>query len=462
MSPLDTKKTYWLRITSLGMGLLTSIMSTSILSVLTPEVLNGFNISMETWQIRHIIFFSIFSCLLIFFGKLADNRDPKRLLLLSMCTFSMTSVGSWLSVLSGNWWLFLLFQGLQAAADAAMVPATMRLIRCSFPEERMGWAFGCFGSVLAAGSIIGPGIGSLFQGISSWSNVFLLLATSSVLSLICVNRLFTRNPEIPTYTARDTMPRDLLSGILLALTIGAMQFIGHAEIWRWGVLGLIVFLCGFIVNERMQNCQETYIPWEFFKRSDFATSAFRTFMAGIVSNTCILILPAALRLVYHVDPKVIAAALACEGGVAMLAGGFAGHFADKHIIKSILVGNILVFICILLFSDVFLPPSGYLTLAFYTIVGFAGTLTSAAQSKMVILALSKNESGHGMGFYHSLTFISGAFSSGLIGSLFVDEHANMTRDTWTTVLVICAGFILLNIASLTINLRNRRYLSRVR
>jgi hypothetical protein len=115
-----------------------------------------------------------------------------------------------------------------------------------------------------------------------------------------------------------------------------------------------------------------------------------------------------------------------------------------------------MFFALLLFADLVLVPSGPLTIAYFVVLGLASTLTSAAQSKLVILSLSESEAGHGMGLFHSLNFISGAFSAGLLATLFVDDHFNMTTGSWTLALTVCAGLISLNIASLAIDARCRR------
>ena len=348
-----------------------------------------------------------------------------------------------------SWPLFLLFQALQAMADAAMVPAIMKIIRLSFPEDKMGWAFGCFGAILSAGGILGPGVGAVFQNSSRWHLVFLCLAGISLLSFAAIATLF---PKTGSSGARPSRNQgvDLVSAVLLAVLIATCQFLVDKRFWAWSLLSVGCCIVAFVANERARG-DERYLPWDFFARSTFATSSFRAFLGGIVTNIGVLLLPAALRMVYHVDGRVVAFAMACEGIAAVLAGGISGRFADKNVLKSILFGNLLILTALFLFSDRIVAVSGTVAIAFYVAVGLASTLISAAQSKMVILSMRKSEVGHGMSFYHFITFTSGAFAVGLLTSQFLNQDVGLTPESWRLAMALCGGLVMLNILSLLID-----------
>lgn len=451
MQNANSQLTNYKRITVLGLALLASIMSTSILTVLVPEVLARFSVTMLQWQIRNVLFFATFSGLMIFFGKITDRATPKRVLTVSMATFIVACVGSWVSVIGNSWGLFLSFQTLQAIADAAMVPAIMKVIRLNFPKEKIGWALGTFGAVLSAAAILGPMVGALFQSTANWPLVFLSLAGIALLSLLGVTKFFPEVSLPNKSNVHASLNRDLLSGILLVMGISACQFLDQ-DYSRFSLTVLLICILLYLLNEHMRK-DGGYVPWELFKRSAFFTSAFRAFLTGILRNVGILVLPPVLRIVFNLDPSVVAIALACQGGMAILGGSISGRFADKNALLTILIGNLLVLAALLMLSGIVIPVSNATTIAFYSTFGLALAFVSTAQSRMAIMALTEEETGRGMSLYHFLNFTSGAFSAGLFASLFIDKtDAHLFEQSWSLITIGCTMLTVLGIVSLAVDL----------
>jgi MFS transporter, DHA2 family, metal-tetracycline-proton antiporter len=134
-------KKQYLLILSISIGVFASVMSSTMLSIAFPDIVDSFRISYSSLQIRNILFFAIFATGLPLFGRLADRVSPKSLMSIGLLLFCLSS---FLSGFLHHWYSFLVFQSFQAVADSMIVPAQVVLIRKLFPKDKMGWAFVLF------------------------------------------------------------------------------------------------------------------------------------------------------------------------------------------------------------------------------------------------------------------------------------------------------------------------------
>src|SRR5688500_14241860 len=109
-----------LLIITISSCVIASVMSTSMLTIAFPNLVDFFIISYSTLQVRNILFFSFFAFLIPLFGKVGDRLGARKLLIFGLSLFIASTI---LSGTTNNWNLFLLYQTLQAIADAMVVPA---------------------------------------------------------------------------------------------------------------------------------------------------------------------------------------------------------------------------------------------------------------------------------------------------------------------------------------------------
>ena len=114
-----------LLIVAIALGVFASVMSTSMLSIAFPELVQSFRISYTTLQLRNILFFSIFAVGLPFFGKIADRVGARRQLFAGIGLFCAATVASGFA---RNWHLFLACQALQALADLGLFGGAARML----------------------------------------------------------------------------------------------------------------------------------------------------------------------------------------------------------------------------------------------------------------------------------------------------------------------------------------------
>ncbi|HEY3612243.1 MAG TPA: MFS transporter, partial [Gaiellales bacterium] len=116
-----------------------------------------------------------FAALLITGARLGDAYGRKRLFMLGVAGFTLSSVACAAAPDVDALIAFRLVQGLAAAL---MVPQGLAIIRGMFPAEERAKAFSIFGPVIGGSAVLGPIIGGLLVDAdlfgTGWRLVFLV------------------------------------------------------------------------------------------------------------------------------------------------------------------------------------------------------------------------------------------------------------------------------------------------
>lgn len=166
------------------------------------------------------------SALLILAGALADVYGRKRLFVIGLAGFGVTSL---VCGLAPNMELLILARLAQGAFGALLVPTSLALINATFSGPERGAAFGIWTAATSAMLLLGPPIGGFLVDTFDWRIAFLInipLVAAGV--VIAVTRLEeSRNPDVP-----DRF--DWLGAIAVALAVGGLAYGAiRGEAQRW-------------------------------------------------------------------------------------------------------------------------------------------------------------------------------------------------------------------------------------
>nr|WP_302104369.1 MFS transporter [Polycladomyces sp. WAk] len=433
-------------------GVFASVMSTSMLAIAFPDLVQFFSISYETLQYRNILFFTFFAVGLPFFGKITDRIGARPMYLTGLSLFVLSCLMC--SVMT-RWYGFLFFQSTQAVADAMIVPAIVTLIRHHFPDERVGWAFGWFSATLSLATIVGPATGGLILKFYEWHALFLVLAFCALISLTL------GWIRIPAHHARENPSEDasipwISSLSLLAGIIFLQMFLLESDNIVMLVTALLA-LGGFCYGEARHT---PLLPGGFYRNARFLNACIRVFLIFMVINTVSLYGPGYLRDVHHWPTDRIGWVILVESAIGMLLANLAGRAADRYPLLAMGggMGMSLFGIGLLLWSA-FGIGSIWIFLLIYLIIGIGHTLTMPAQNKIALLSVSRRQTGNYMGLFQMIQFITGAFAAGVFGSRVEAGGAgkiDLLGFRWT--MWICVGLLVGAFVTVLVD----RYLSKRR
>ncbi len=161
-------------------------------------------------------------------GWLAGVLGRRRLLVLAVSGFTLTSLLCGMATGIGE---MVMFRILQGVFGASLVPISQSLLLDVFPKEKHGAAMALWGVGIMIGPILGPPLGGWLTEYYSWRWVFLINLPIGILALLGI---LASVPKEATHTRG----LDWTGFGLLALGIGGLQLCldrgqGRTGLPRW-------------------------------------------------------------------------------------------------------------------------------------------------------------------------------------------------------------------------------------
>ena len=162
----------WLVLATVSAGLLMVSVDTTVLYTALPTLTSDLQAgaSQKLWIIN--AYPLVIAGLLPGAGTLGDRVGHKRMYLAGLALFAAASL---LAAFAPSPPVLIAAQAFLAVGAAAMLPATLALIRITFGDEHeRGIAIGVWGTMAVLGAALGPVVGGLLLQRFWWGSVFLL------------------------------------------------------------------------------------------------------------------------------------------------------------------------------------------------------------------------------------------------------------------------------------------------
>ena len=163
---------------------------------------------------------------LILGGKLGDRFGRRRLYLIGIVAFGISSVAIGLAGTAEG---AIAFRAVQGLCAALLMPQTLALLRATFPREKFGMAVGIWGGVSSVAIAAGPIIGGLVVDHIAWEWVFYINAPIAVIGVV-FGALVLRESTADVRGGFDLLGVVLLAASLIAVVFGVVQ----SGPWGWG------------------------------------------------------------------------------------------------------------------------------------------------------------------------------------------------------------------------------------
>jgi EmrB/QacA subfamily drug resistance transporter len=330
---------HWITLSVLCLGTFAVLLDSTVVNVALPSMITALHASLDQalWIVNAYLL--VFAALLILASRLGDMFGPRRLFVLGLALFAVSSALCGAAHDPGQLIAARVAQGVGAAA---MTPQAMVIIQAVFPRQRMGAAFGVFSSMVGLAAVSGPVLGGVLTSDVGWRWIFYV---NLPIALAGVAGSYAFVPEVRTrrWHALD------LPGVLL------------------GSAGLAVLLFGVIEGQRY---------------------AWGTVADGVTIPEIIVAGVALLALFClwersHPQPLLPAALFRNGTFTVMVLLSLGTQFA----LQSMLLVNSINLQSVLGFSAVHAGLTGLpLTLALTAVAPFAGRLTDRVGGKYVLIA----------------------------------------------------------------------------
>lgn len=230
----------WLTLVSVSLGVIMVGLDGTVVSIANPFIARDLGANLQSLQWVTNSYLLALAVLLIVGGKLGDRFGRKKIFLLGIGGFALTSL---MVGLSGSIGEVIVWRALQGVFGALLMPNTLALLRSVFPAEKLNAAIGIWGASSAIALAAGPIVGGLLVEHVSWESVFYLNVPVGVIALIVGFAVVQESRDERPDQRFDPLGLVLLSGGLFALVFGVVK----AQSWGWSSVSTLGLLAGAVV-----------------------------------------------------------------------------------------------------------------------------------------------------------------------------------------------------------------------
>ncbi|HJA61672.1 MAG TPA: MFS transporter, partial [Candidatus Brevibacterium intestinavium] len=257
------------------------LVDSTIVSVAMPDIMASLDadINAVIWVTSAYLLAYVVPLLIT--GRLGDRFGPKRVYLVGLVVFTLSSLWCGLTTSVEALIVARVIQGMGAAS---MTPQTMAVITRIFPPDRRGAAMGMWGAVAGIATLVGPILGGVLVDAFGWEWIFFINVPVGIIALVMAIWLV---PSLETHPHRFDWFGVALSALGMFLLVYGIQ---QAPGAGWGPLigpvtvpfviaGGLVVLSTFVLWQRI-NTSEVLVPLSLFKDRNFTLAAIAMTTVG--------------------------------------------------------------------------------------------------------------------------------------------------------------------------------------
>lgn len=247
-----------------------TVLDSTIVNVSLPSMAEYFNTTTTGISWVSTAYLIAFSALLINFSKIADIFGRKKLFLIGLLIFGISSA---CCGLANSLVLLIIFRILQGVGAAILTPLSIPLGVELFGKKALGRLSVIVGLTISISAASGPVVGGLLNEFFSYRAIFYVNIPFVILALI-LGGLFVRECYDETIEKRV----DFIGSSLLFLALGSLTFLlVKGNEYGWGSYKIISLICVFVLSATLFALFETksknpMIEFKLFRVQSFSSS----------------------------------------------------------------------------------------------------------------------------------------------------------------------------------------------
>jgi len=412
-----TQKNRWMILGVMCITLFVISIDNTVLNLALPSIATSFQATVGELQWMLDAYTLVFASLLITTGTLGDRYGRKRLFIIGLGLFGLSSLGAALSV-SIN--MLIGFRALLGIGGAMIMPSTLSILIDVFRDgKERAKAIAIWTSIFSIGAGIGPIIGGLLINSFHWSSVFFLnvpiVAVGILGGIVLVPE--SKDPRAP----KPDFPGVSLSVIGLVALVYSMISLGEKG-WSspvvWITLGIaIVFLGAFGWWEN--HSPNPMLPLEFFKNRAFSGANVALTISSFGMMGSMYLFSQYFQSVEGYSPLISALCMLPLTPVVFLSTMLSVRVNRKMGTRfTMSLGLVLTGIALFLFSRIVALHTNYglvLVSLFINGVGIGFTMSPATTS--IMNSLPPNRAGIGSAMNDTTRQLGGALGIAMLGAV---------------------------------------------
>jgi EmrB/QacA subfamily drug resistance transporter len=316
----------WWAMLGISMGVFLFALDVYIVNLALPIMVESLHTNFATIQWVVLSYLLAIAAFVLSAAKLGDMFSKKRLYLIGLSVFTLSSLLCGLAPSIGFLIAFRFLQGLGAAFLSGLGTAMIVEI---FPREQRGLGLGIRAGVFGLGIMLGPTVGGLLVSLGGWPLIFWANVPIGLVALVMVARLVPPSTSSGIPQRFDTIGTLILTIALTSFTLSMTLFQSQGFDSQAALALLMISaigLVGFLVVEA--RLLEPMLDLRMFRSLEFSLGLVLRFVGNFVMAGTIFILPFFLELVKHYSADRAGLLLAVPPVIIVLTAPVAGILAD--------------------------------------------------------------------------------------------------------------------------------------
>lgn len=407
----------WLILIAVSLALFMGAIDGTIVNVALPTLVANFHTDFPTIQWVVLAFLLGLSVLLLSVGRLADMMGKKRIFMLGLVIFIVSSA---LCGLSPTVYFLIAARLLQSSGAAMLLALGIAIVTETWPSAERGKALGISAGVISLGIVLGPSLGGLIIGTLSWHWIFFINVPLGLLTLAMVWRSMPPLHPKAAHEKFDFAGAVVLAGgllaLLLALTVGQNVGFGHP-----GILALfgvaIVTLVLFVLIE--QRARYPMVDLSLFRNLQFSLNLATGALAFIAIAAVVFFLPFYLQLVLGQPVIAVGLLMGAAPLVQTVLGPLSGSISDRYGTRSVSIVGLIVLVAGYLIAStmgVDTSPAGFVLRMLPIGIGMA--IFQSPNNSAIMGAAPRNRLGIASGMLSITRTVGQTMGVALLGAFF--------------------------------------------
>ncbi len=423
----------WIGLVFISVAVALIIVDSTIVNVAIPSIVDELGISSTEVQWVQESYTLVFAALLLVFGTFADRFGRRRLLLIGVTIFGLSSIAA---ALADSGQLLILSRLVQGVGGAMILPASLSIINATFRGRDRAIAFAVWGSTIGGMAAVGPLLGGWLTTYFSWRWAFGINIPLGIIIIIGVLVFALESKE-------EGKPRRVdVVGALLSIVLFSTLVFGLIEGRTYGwwlsdkppgfwtldispipfafavsLIALVAFVLWGLRRERLG--QSTMLAFGLLRIPSFRNGNIAALIVSLGEFGIILSLPLWLQNVLGYDALQTGFVILALALGSFVASGFAGAFGNRVSPVTIVRVGILAEIVGVLFVAVAISPTSqwWQIVPGLFIYGFGVGLATAQLTGVVLKDVPLDRSGQGSGTQSTSRQIGSALGIAILGTV---------------------------------------------
>ncbi|WP_188836111.1 MFS transporter [Flexivirga endophytica] len=419
----------WRALIALCIGFFMILVDSTIVTVAIPALQEGLHtdINSAVWVVSAYLL--AYAVPLLVAGRLGDRFGPRRLYLIGLAVFTLSSL--WCG-LTGSIGMLIAARVVQGVGAAMMTPQTMAVITRTFPGERRGQAMSLWGAVAGVATLVGPVLGGVITTNWGWEWIFYINVPVGVVGFALAWWLV---PSLPVHTHTFDWVGVALSGAGLFCLVFGIQ---EGESYDWGsvwsfvsvplLIAVGVVLLVIFVWWQTRTKADPLVPLVLFKDRNFSLANIAISIVGFVITSFALPMMLYAQVVRELSPTQAGLLFVPMALVNVVGAPFVGQMVDRYH-PSLIGGFGLVCLTVSLFwlGAILGPglPTWQLVLPL-ALLGLANAFMWSPLSVTATRTLPPQRAGAGAGVYNMTRQVGAVIGSAAIAAVMESRlHAHL-------------------------------------